>query len=112
MLPSWAKDTVIRLRPSIKTVRGSDIPDWGNPNQLVIHDCSMQPSSTMLSRDGRVQGVTDGYTCYLPPGSDVKVGDRIRFGEADYTINGEPRIWKSPTGRVSSVQLELERWRG
>ena len=112
MLPSWAKDTVIRLRPSIKTVRGSDIPDWSNPNQLAIRDCSMQPSSTMLSRDGRVQGVTDGYTCYLPPGSDVKVGDRIRFGEADYTINGEPRIWKSPTGRVSSVQLELERWRG
>ena len=112
MLPSWAKDAVIRLRPSIKTVRGSKIPDWGNPNQLVIRDCSMQPSSTMLSQDGRVQGVTDGYTCYLPPGSDVKAGDRIRFGEADYTINGEPRIWKSPTGRVSSVQLELERWRG
>lgn len=112
MLPSWAKDTVIRLRPSIKTVRGSDIPDWRNPNQLAIRDCSMQPSSTMLSQDGRVQGVTDGYTCYLPPESDVKAGDRIRFAGNDYTINGEPRIWKSPTGRVSSVQLELERWRG
>lgn len=112
MLPSWANDTVTRVRPSTKMARGSEIPDWSNPSLLVIKGCSMQPASTMLSQDGRVQGVTDGYTCYLPPGSDVKAGDRIRFAGEDYTINGEPRIWKSPTGRVSSVQLGLERWRG
>ena len=112
MLPSWAKVTVTRVRQSIKLVRGSEIPDWSNPFLLDIEGCSMQPSSTMLSQDGRVQGVTDGYTCYLPPGSDVKAGDRIRFAGEDYTIIGKPRIWESPTGLVSSVQLELERWRG
>ena len=112
MLPSWANDVVTRLRPTIRTVRGSDIPDWTNPNAIQIGGCSMQPASTMLSQDGRIQGITEGYTCYLPPCADVKAGDRIRFNGNDYTINGEPQIWQSPSGKVSSMQLNLERWRG
>lgn len=112
MLPSWASETVIRLRPSTRVVRGSPILDWNNPEQMEISGCSIQPASTALTQDGRIQGISEGYTCYLPPGSDVRAGDRIRFDENDYTINGEPENWKSPTGRVSSMQLHLERWRG
>lgn len=112
MLPSWANDVVTRLRPTTKTVRGSAIPDWSNPDSITIGGCSMQPASTMLSQDGRVQGITDGYTCYLPPCADVKAGDRIRYNGKDYTINGEPQIWHSPSGKVSSMQLHLERWSG
>ena len=112
MLPSWASETVIRLRPSTRIVRGSPILDWNNPEQMEISGCSIQPASTTLTQDGRVQGITDGYTCYLPPDADVIAGDRIRFGGNDYTINGEPRKWASPTGRVANMQLSLERWRG
>ena len=112
MLPSWASETVIRLRPATRIVRGSPILDWNNPEQMEISGCSIQPASTTLTQDGRIQGISEGYTCYLPPGSDVRAGDRIRFDENDYTINGEPENWKSPTGRVSSMQLHLERWRG
>ena len=112
MLPSWANDTIIRLRPGVKTVRGSDIPDWDNPSVLEISGFSMQPSGTMLSQDGRIQGISDGYTCYLQPGSDVKAGDRIQYNGNVYTITGEPQPWKSPTGRVSNIQLSLERWCG
>lgn len=112
MLPSWAKQTIIRLRPTTKEVRGSMVPDWSNPDQLTIHGCSVQPAGTSLTQDGRIQGITDGYTCYAPPGVDVKAGDRIRFEGQDYTINGDPHEWKSPTGRVSSTQFSLERWEG
>jgi hypothetical protein len=69
-------------------------------------------SGTSLTQDGRVQGTTDGYTCYLPPGADVIAGDRIEYGGNVYTINGEPRVWQSPTGMVSNTQLQLERWYG
>ena len=48
----------------------------------------------------------------MPPGSDVRAGDRIGYNGNVYTINGEPRIWKSPTGRVSNIVLNLERWEG
>ena len=112
MLPSWAKTTVTRIRPSVKTVRGSEMADWSNPDELEIPNCYVQPASTSLTQDGRVQGITDGFTCYLPPDSDVAAGDRIKYCGNLYTINGDPQSWTSPTGRVSHIQLQLERWRG
>lgn len=112
MLPSWANDTVTRLRATVITQRGSEIPDWTNPDALEIPGCSMQPAGTTLTQDGRIQGTSDGYTCYLPLGADVVAGDRIRYNGLTYAIIGEPRIWQSPTGRVSNTQLQLERWYG
>jgi hypothetical protein len=111
-LPTWASQSVTRLRPSVKLSRGSTVPDWSNPSELVISGCSIQPASTGLSQDGRVLGISEGYTVYLPPGSDVKAGDRISFGGNVYTINGEPKTWEGATGRVSHVQINVERWAG
>jgi hypothetical protein len=111
-LPSWSNDTVTRIRAGIIVERGTVYPDWDNPDELDISGCSMQPAGTSLSQDGRIQGITDGYTCYMPPGSDVIAGDRIRFNGQDYQVIGEPRAWTSPTGRVSSLQAQLERWSG
>jgi predicted YcjX-like family ATPase len=48
----------------------------------------------------------------MPPGTDVKAGDRIEYDGNVYTINGEPKAWTSPTGRVSHIQLNIERWAG
>lgn len=112
MLPSWASDMVVRMRATTKTMRGSAMQDWTAPAMLDIHGCSMQPAGTSLSQDGRVLGIDDRLTCYLPPGSDVLAGDRIAWGDNVYTIIGEPQIWKSPSGRVSNIQLTLERWVG
>lgn len=111
-LPSWSNDTVTRIRAGTIEERGTTYQDWTHPNELTIGGCSMQPAGTSLSQDGRIQGITDGYTCYMPPGSDVLTGDRIGYNGNVYTINGEPRIWKSPTGRVSNIVLNLERWEG
>ena len=112
MLPTWAADTIIRIRPTTKTVRGSEMHNWNNTDELRIPGCSVQPAGTSLTEDGRVQGVSDGYTCYAPPTADIIEGDRIRFGGNVYTINGIPRLWTSPTGRVSHLLLNLERWDG
>ena len=111
-LPSWANDTVTRIRPGTIERRGSIEPDWEHPTEQQISGCSMQPATTTLSQDGRVLGISEGYTCFLPPGADVQAGDKIRFGNKDYQIMGEPKVWTSPTGRVSSTQLSLERWEG
>lgn len=112
MLPSWANDTIIRIRPGKVTRRGSDEPDWEKAEELEIKGCSIQPASTSLSQDGRVLGIADAYTCYFPPGADVAAGDKIRFAGNDYQIMGEIRRWQSPTGRVSNMQANLERWSG
>lgn len=112
MLPSWCVQNVTRIRPGTKIQRGSEIPDWDNADSLTISGCSIQPASTSLSEDGRILGITDGWTAYLPPGADVKAGDRIQFEGNLYEINGEPRIWQSPTGHNNHTMLNLRRFAG
>ena len=111
-LPSFAAETVTRLRPKETTVRGSTIADWDHLDELNISGCLMQPGSTTLSMDGRELGISEGFTAYFPPGSDVQAGDRIRYEGKTYTIMGEVKPWKSPTGLVSNLQAALERWYG
>jgi hypothetical protein len=111
MLPSFCTDEVIRIRPGTKTERGSTIFDWSNPDRLVIEGCSVQPAATTLSQDGRVLGISESMTAYLPDDSDVKAGDRIEYDGNVYTITGEPKIWKGPLN-MSNMQLNLTMWRG
>ena len=110
MLSFWTQ-TITRIRPGTKTERGSTIFDWTNASELDIPNCSVQPSSTSLSQDGRVQGITDGLTVYAPVDADIKAGDRIRFGSDVYTINGDPLVWPG-VARMQHLQLNLARWRG
>ena len=112
MVPSFARQTIIRIRPGVKTLRGSDVPDWSNVTRAIIPGCSVQPAGTSLSQDGRVLAIQDGLTAYLPPDADVKAGDRIEYAGETYTINGEPRVWPSATGNLDNIQLNLQRWSG
>lgn len=111
-VPSWANQTVTVIRPDIKTQRGSEVPDWDNATTFSVGRCSVQPASTSLSQDGRVLGVFDGMTCYMPPGTDVREGDRIEYDGNVYTVNGSPRKWFSATGLADHVQVNLQRWCG
>ena len=110
-LISFWRQSITRLRPSTTTERGSAISDWSNPDTLVISECSVQPTTTSLSQDGRVLGVTDGLTVYAPADADVQAGDRIEYNGDVYTINGDPLIWPA-AGKLDHIQLNLERWRG
>ena len=112
MLYSWCTQTVTRVRPGMKISRGSEILDWDNADSLAIGGCSVQPASTSLSEDGRVLGIMDGWTAYLPEGADVQAGDHIIFNGNTYEINGEPRIWVSPTGHNNHTMLNLRRYSG
>ena len=113
MLPSFCHQEVTRIRPGAKESRGSIIPDWSpdKVDKLVIKGCSVQPATTSLSQDGRVLGISESWTAYLPEGSDVKAGDRIMFDGEIYTINGEPKKWTA-AARLSNIQLNLQRWKG
>lgn len=111
MLPSFAKQSVTRIRPGVKTVRGSNIPDWENATSLVISGCSVQPAATEMSQDGRVLGILDGMTAYLPPGADVQEGDRIVYDGETYVLDGAPRVWEAAFN-LSHVQIRLRRWSG
>lgn len=113
MLPSWASQSVTIIQPGTKTVRGATVPDWDNPiKTTTVGKCSIQPASTSLSEDGRILGVTDGMTAYLPEGTEVNAIDHVVYDGNTYTINGEPRVWVSPTGHNNHIQLNLVRYEG
>ena len=112
MLPSFCRQTVTRVRPATATSRGSTVPDWTNATTKEIKGCSMQPAGTSLSQDGRVLGIMDGFTCFMPADADVQAGDRIVFGSDTYEINGEIREWPSATGALDHIELNLVRYAG
>ena len=111
MLPSFCSEIVYRLRPGTKYERDSAIPDWNNPDRLRIEGCSIQPSATSSYMDGRVMGISESLTAYLPEDADVKAGDRIEYKGEAYTIMGEPKSWKG-VRNLSNMQLNLSRWTG
>ena len=111
MLPSFCNETIYRLRPGTKMERGSPVPDWSSPDRLRIDDCSVQPTATSTSMDGRILGVSESLTAYLPEDADVKAGDRIEYRGSAYTIMGEPKFWKG-VRNLSNIQLNLQKWSG
>ena len=112
MLPSFCAETVTRIRPGKKSLRGSTVPDWDNVTTAGIPGCSVQPAASLVSQDGRVLGVSDSFTLYAPPGSDIEAGDRVEWDGTAYLVVSAPHAWTSPTGRVSHLQCAIERWAG
>lgn len=111
MLPSFCRDTVTRIRPGTQTLRGSTVPDWSKATTKDIEGCSMQPSTTSLSQDGRVLGIYDEYTLFAPSDSDIEAGDRIQFDGKVYEINGDVRVQPAAM-RLEHIEIRLRRYSG
>lgn len=112
MLPSFFNQTITRLRAGQKESRGSIIPDWSNPDSLVINNCSVQPAESNISIDGRVLGLKNIYRVYSYMDIDVQAGDRIIFEDETFTVDEAPRKWRSPTGSLSNIQFSMTHWAG
>lgn len=109
---SWWNDTVSRKRPGAKTERGSVVPDWSKASVLAISGCHVQPASTSLTQDGRIEGLFEGMTLYAPATADIKAGDHVVYNNNEYEINGEVKNWFSPTGQLAHLVINLVRWSG
>ena len=112
MLPSFCNDSVTVKRATLINQRGTKVPYWDNPQTFVVNGCSVQPSTSARDFDGRTVQVTEDWTLFAPPGSDIKAGDRIAWEGLTFEIDGAPMPWKSPTGRISHVWARLKEWRG
>ena len=113
-LPSWFRQSVTRIRPGTQTIRGATVPDWSQDKISTknITGCSVQPSGTTLSQDGRILGISESFTLYMPADADVIEGDRIKYGSDTFVVIGVPRPWVSATGALDNKQVTIERWEG
>ena len=108
-LLSFATETLTRLRAPQVMDHGSMVADWSEAVEATLTGWSLQPgasSEDLLNREA----VRVDWTAYGPYDADVIASDRIRLPSGDYSVIGEPERWKSPTGRVSSTKLLLQRW--
>lgn len=113
-LPSWAQETVTRLRaPYIVDRYGNETStrDWSLAAEHDISGCSVQPMAgdeILGDRDARLKR----WILYGPPNIDVLATDRIRHKGTTYEVKSPAREWPSATGNLDNTQLELERLDG
>lgn len=106
---SFANETLVRLRAPLVKDHGSWVADWENAPEFPLTGWSLQPGASVEDSQNR-QAVRVDWTAYGPYDADVTAADKIRLPSGDYSVIGEPERWKSPTGRVSSTKLLLQKW--
>lgn len=93
----FATETVTRLRAASVTDPYSSVSvasDWTNATELDLTTLvPAEPRPSAEPVQNARNAVTDGWTIYLPAGSDVVPSDRLRVRGADYSVLGEPADW-------------------
>lgn len=109
MLVSFATESITRVRAATVMDHGSPVYDWDTAEAVELPGWSLQPGASVEDLQNR-EAVLVAWTAYGPYDADVTAADKIRLPSGDYAVIGEPERWKSPTGRVSSTKLLLQRW--
>ena len=65
----------------------------------------------LRSQDGRVLGLLDEYTLFLPADADIQAGDRVRYKGQVFEIDGEVRIQPAAL-RLDHIELRLRSHKG
>lgn len=109
MLPSFAQETITRLRPATITDHGNTLPDpdLDNATPLDITGCSVQPGASFEDRTNREANLT-AWTVFAPLDADVLASDFVRYRDGDYRVDGVPQRWPL----VEHTVILLQRWEG
>ncbi len=111
MLPSFATETVVRIRPAQITERGATFRDWEHATSENIAGCHMQPDATSSDYSDREQAQAT-YTLWAPVNADIRKGDKISARGATYEVIGVPFVWYSPRNSVDHLTCRLIEWEG
>lgn len=112
MLPSFARQTVTVRRAPYTEQRGTKVRDWSKASEHDVPGCSFQAGTGSTTWTDDRHPITVDAVLYAPPGADIADGDRIVAAGAEYSIQGAPVAWQSPTGSVDHVEVRLVTWRG
>lgn len=111
-LPSFATDTVTRLRGNATTDEyGNDAIDWSAPAEVDVAPSLVQPAATS-ELDGDREAITTRWTWRMPAGADVIGTDRARWRGEVYQIDGDVQPWDSPTGALDHKVCSLSKVKG
>lgn len=111
MLPSFATETVQRIRPAQAESRGTTYRDWANAQTVSVPGCLTQPEATSSDYEERQQAQRT-WTLWAPPGADIRKGDRIATTAGTFEVIGFPQEWKSPRGTVDHLTCRMQEFEG
>ncbi|MDG3012460.1 hypothetical protein G4X40_20175 [Rhodococcus sp. D2-41] len=101
---------MVVIRPAPKDKFGDPV---GTDSEHQVENVAIDWSGTSLNNGHGEQLVSD-VVLYLPPGSDIRGGDRVRLPDGDkYAVHGKPGVWQSPfTGRRPGISVPLQMVKG
>ncbi|ATW58728.1 head closure Hc1 [Arthrobacter phage Urla] len=112
MLPiSFARQTLVRLRPSVVDDHGNKTFDYSNPSEHDLKGCIVQPlqsSEVSVNRDATFTQ----YQVQAPTSHDIRSEDHFRYAGKEYQINGEVQVQPSPSGTMDHLTFVINRWEG
>lgn len=111
MLPSFCRDTITILRPTIRTVRGTQVADYSTPDRIEVEGCHVNFQASSIDRDGRLS-VEVTAKLHAPALTSINADDHIEYDDAIYELLGEPLRHVSPTGSIDYIEATLARWSG
>lgn len=112
VLPSFARETITRLRYPTRDDYGTTVPDYlAEPVEVDVVGCWLEPVRSIENLDGRI-AVSTGYTVAAPPGADFVSTDHVRYLGVEYEVVGDAIPVPSPSGALDATELILRRWEG
>lgn len=121
MLPSWANQTITRIRPTWFKERGSQKANYDNPaSLLIVEGCILEPVASQDARGDREATLFE-YHLMLPPESDLLATDLVvegalslagypAFVGVKYGVHGNPARVKAPMGLTDYIDCRVRVW--
>lgn len=112
-LPSFAKETVVLVRPIesrsgrqdniVRTVDGAPRTD--------VDGCLVVPGATQDLMAGR-EATLIQYTLLMPPDTEIVGTDALQVRGRLFAIDGEPFLQRSGTGALDHLVVLVKVWEG
>ncbi|MGC9544023.1 hypothetical protein [Streptomyces sp. UG1] len=96
--------TAVILRGRGTDSFGDPLP--GDPDEIEVTGTSMQPASSVETIDGGEQ-VVSLWDWFVPPGTDVRATDQVKFRGQTYDVDGDPQPLDDERGRPHHIEVRL-----
>lgn len=109
-------DTIVRIRPGIRTTRGGDeVLDYapGVASRFTVPAVSVQPNTQADTTDSEGTLVTSSIRVITAPGNvpDIVDTDRVEWRGTVYAIAGDVQFWTDPHGQ-HHVEFQAKTFKG
>lgn len=114
MFPYGESVTVLRGTPVTDPYSGEETgTDWSTPTATVVTDCGVAPRLTPESPANDRTLIIEGYTVFMPYGTDVLATDRVVVRGDTYDVDGDVGVWRNPfTGWEPGIEVNLKKVNG